>query len=257
METEDPQKKCKHSLEKLFSKGFYLSIIYKSQPSELSTVIWSQHFNVAFSVCFLPEKSFCCYLSAFLSSFFFKFNVHTWKKRFQAFFIFGQKCLWGNFHLSRVVYCAFFHHKAVSVASDGQAFSERLIHVHICGYCKKKDKNPRQGHWGKDSKIFCASQWIQILRRNLPCHPAFLFFHQKSCLLKRRGHLLQLCTVIQSDCTNCYGFTRVNDCRDLFSFVTLFSLTCSPSAVYCCQLHWKPSSEDISLEWTVKKFWLQ
>ena len=116
---------------------------------------------------------------------------------------------------------------------------------------RKIGKNPRQGHWGKDSKIFCASQWIQILRRNLPCHPAFYFLHQKSCLLKRRGHLFQFCTAIQSDCTNCYRFSSVNVCRDLFLFVTLSSLTCSPSAVCCCQLHWKPSSEDISLEWVL------
>ena len=56
--------------------------------------------------------------------------------------------------------------------------------------------------------------------RNLPCHTAFLFFHQKSCLLKRRGHLLQYCTVIQSVCTNCYGFSRVNVCR--YCFYLLF-----------------------------------
>ena len=90
------------------------------------------------------------------------------KKRFQAFFIFGQKCLWGIFHLSRVVYCAFFHHKAVSVAGDGQTFSERLIHVHICGYCKKKDKNPRQGHWGKDSTS-PVIQPFYFFTKNLVC----------------------------------------------------------------------------------------
>ena len=161
---------------------------------------------------------------------------------------------WGIFHLARVVYCAFFHHKAVSVASDGQAFSERLIHIHICEYCKKKKVNIQ----GRDieentQKYFVQANEVRsILRRNLP----FLFFPQKSCLLKRGGHLLQFCTVIQSGCINCYGFSRVNICRYLLLFVILSSLTCSPSAVYCCQPHWKPSSEDISLEWTVNKFWL-
>ena len=178
------------------------------------------------------------------------------KKRFRGFFIFLSPE--GIFHLARVVYCAFFHHKAVSVASDGQAFSERLIHIHICEYIivRKKVKS-KAGTLEKRLKNILCKPMNSDPHRNLPCHTAFLFFHQSSCLLKRRGHLLQFCTVIQSVCTNCYGFSRVNVCRYLFLFVTLFSLTCSPSAVYCCQPHWKPSSEDISLEWTVNKFWLQ
>ena len=87
------------------------------------------------------------------------------KKVLGLLYFFG---LWRIFHLSRVVYCAFFHHKAVSVAGDGQTFSERLIHVHICGYCKKKDKNPRQGHWGKDSTS-PVIQPFYFFTKNLVC----------------------------------------------------------------------------------------
>ena len=124
-------------------------------------------------------------------------------------------------------------------------------------YIVRKKVKSKAGTLEKRLKNILCKPMNSDPHRNLPCHTAFLFFHQSSCLLKRRGHLLQFCTVIQSVCTNCYGFSRVNVCRYLFLFVTLFSLTCSPSAVYCCQPHWKPSSEDISLEWTVNKFWLQ
>ena len=116
---------------------------------------------------------------------------------------------------------------------------------------RKKIKIQGRDIGEKTQKYFVQANEFRSSEETFPVIQPFYFLHQKSCLLKRRGHLFQFCTAIQSDCTNCYGFNRVNDCRDLFSFVTLFSLTCSPSAVYCCQLHWKPSSEDISLEWVL------